>query len=436
VSDLAEALLGPSPYRQYVYSYPHKTAYRPLAPPADLAAAWAAEDRSRLFLYWHIPFCEMRCGYCNLFSHNGAAAETVTAYLDTLERQARVMADLLAPCRVVRMAVGGGTPTVLAPAQLDRLFTLARQAFGVTAVPVSVETSPNTITAERLRVLCDHGVTRLSVGVESFVPEELAGLGRPGRASADAALELVRAAGFPQLNIDLIYGGTAQTAATWQVSLERAMAWRAEEVYLYPLYVRPLTGLHGRRSWDDHRRDAYRQGRDALLAGGYVQRSMRQFRRADAPEPDAPAYACQRDGMAGLGCGARSYAGPLHYSGDYAVRRDDVAAIVADYIGTPEDGFRRAAHGIRLTEADHARRWLLQSLLHADGFHPADYRAACGGEVLDDAPLLARLAEAGLVRLTAENIALTADGLEWSDAIGPALFDPRIQRLMDGFAWR
>ncbi len=141
-------------------------------------------------------------------------------------------------------------------------------------------------------MLAERGATRLSLGVQSFVDSEARAAVRPQRrADVEAALGRVRTAGIPVLNIDLIYGIDGQTASSWRQSLDAALAWRPEELYLYPLYVRPLTGL-GRQGpagpeadarWDEQRLRLYRQGRDHLLGQGYEQVSMRMFRRADAP---------------------------------------------------------------------------------------------------------------------------------------------------------
>ncbi|MFJ1829773.1 coproporphyrinogen III oxidase family protein, partial [Streptomyces sp. NPDC088178] len=78
----------PRPYQSYVYAYPHKTAYRPLAERPALRELWAAERKDALSLYLHIPFCEVRCGFCNLFTRIGAPDELTTRYLDALDRQA------------------------------------------------------------------------------------------------------------------------------------------------------------------------------------------------------------------------------------------------------------------------------------------------------------------------------------------------------------
>ena len=117
-------LLQRDPYQAYTYSYPHKTSYRPLDPPVALRSAWAGEDRSALFLYLHVPFCEQRGGFCNLFTQAQPQEVVVDRYLTTLERQAEIVADALAPARFARLAIGGGTPTFLCPAQLERLLAI------------------------------------------------------------------------------------------------------------------------------------------------------------------------------------------------------------------------------------------------------------------------------------------------------------------------
>ena len=112
---LAEAhpILRGSPYQGYVYAYPHKTAYRPLEPPRPLRDAWAAEPQAGLFLYVHVPFCTMRCGFCNLFTTPTPKASLVALYLEALRRQAEAVREALTEGRFARFAVGGGTPTYL-----------------------------------------------------------------------------------------------------------------------------------------------------------------------------------------------------------------------------------------------------------------------------------------------------------------------------------
>ncbi|WP_367325550.1 STM4012 family radical SAM protein [Streptomyces sp. HUAS ZL42] len=438
-----------APYQSYVYAYPHKTAYRKLDDRPLLSTLWAAEPKDALSLYLHIPFCEIRCGFCNLFTRIGAPDDLTTAYLDALERQATAVREALGEKATVRFATtafGGGTPTFLTAAELERLCDIAEHGMGadLQTVPLSVEASPATATADRLAVLAERGTTRLSLGVQSFDDTEARAAVRPQRrADVEAALGRVRDARIPVLNIDLIYGIDGQTEATWLRSLDAALAWRPEELYLYPLYIRPLTGL-GRRAdasdpaWDEQRLRLYRTGRDHLLAHGYQQQSMRMFRRADAPPQGADDYACQTDGMIGLGCGARSYTAELHYSFDYAVGMHEIRSIIDDYVARPAADFAHAEYGRRMNPDESRRRHLLQSLLQAEGLQAADYRTRFGGSTPADdfRTELERFAERGWLESgdpLAAVLRLTPEGLAHSDAIGPELFSPAVRAAMAAY---
>ncbi|WP_435126846.1 STM4012 family radical SAM protein [Actinacidiphila sp. bgisy144] len=444
--DALDALDG-GPYQSYVYAYPHKTAYRPLPDRPALRDLWTGEPQHSLSLYLHIPFCEVRCGFCNLFTRVGAPDGLTGAYLDALERQAgAVRAALEDGARFATAAFGGGTPTFLTAAELTRLCDIAEQHMGadLRAVPLSVEASPATATADRLRVLAERGTTRLSLGVQSFVGTEARAAVRPQRrADVEAALGRVRDAAIPVLNIDLIYGIDGQTDRSWRESLDAALAWRPEELYLYPLYVRPLTGLHRRGTqdaqdpdpaWDEQRLRLYRAGRDHLLAHGYTQQSMRMFRRADAPPQGADDYACQTDGMIGLGCGARSYTSGLHYSFDYAVGMHQIRGIIDDFAARPAADFARAETGRRIDTGEARRRHLLQSLLQAAGLEHAGYRARFGAAPADHfGAVLDRLADRGWLTDDGTTLRLTPEGLAHSDAIGPALFSPAVRAAMAAY---
>lgn len=438
------------PYQSYVYAYPHKTAYRPLTGhpvgrPA-LRELWAGEPKDALSLYLHIPFCAVRCGFCNLFTRIGAPDELTTRYLDALDRQATAVRDALGddePVRFAATAFGGGTPTFLTAAELERLCDIAEKRMGadLRSVPLSVETSPSTATTDRLAVLADRGTTRISIGVQSFVDAEARAAVRPQRrADVEAALGRIRDARIPVLNIDLIYGIDGQTEISWRSSLDAALAWLPEELYLYPLYVRPLTGL-GRlgaeadAAWDEERLRLYRAGRDHLLAHGYEQVSMRMFRRTDAPQQGPADYACQTDGMIGLGCGARSYTSRLHYSFDYAVEMREVRAIIDSY--TAAEDFSRAEVG-RYVDGDEARRrHLLQSLLQAEGMQLAEYRERFDAAPGDDFPReLDRFEARGWLDGSAGAsgvLRLSPEGLAHSDALGPELFSPAVRAAMAAY---
>jgi oxygen-independent coproporphyrinogen-3 oxidase len=420
------------PYQGYVYAYPHKTAYRPFAP-RQLRDVWADEPQDSLFLYVHVPFCTMRCGFCNLFTTPNPNHSLVELYLDALRMQAEVVRAELPGATFSRFVIGGGTPTYLDHDGLYEIFVTARDVLGVDLqnVPVGIETSPDTLDRAHLG-LFRAWVDRVSIGVQSFVEEEAANSGRPqSRRDVDTALSLLADANLPMLNIDLIYGLPGQTVGTFVYSLEEALKYRPQELYLYPLYVRPLTGLgRSHKEWDDVRLACYREGRDVLLGSGYEQVSMRMFRKTGLPRANGPEHCCQEDGMVGLGCGARSYTRGLHYSLDYAVSPKGVKGILADYVSRGRPEFAVAEHGFALNAEEQRRRFVLQSILNSEGLDEGRYETRFGTRPFDDLTGLGELAELGLLAFDAGRWVPTALGLEWSDAIGPWLFSRSVQRLM------
>lgn len=428
-------LLTQSPYQAYVYSYPHKTAYRPF-PARSLSEIWSGEKRDALFLYIHIPFCEMRCGFCNLFTTVNYNEDFVQRYVQTLQRQAQRVKIALGDAQFARFALGGGTPTQLPIASLEAVLNTAENTMGATlqTIPMSVEVSPETATLEKLQLLRDRGTDRISIGVQSFVDSEvLATQRRQNTVEVEAALHRIRETGFPTLNIDLIYGLPGQTVATWLHSVRAALHFQPEEIYLYPLYVRPLTGLGlSDREWDDIRLACYRAGRELLLAEGYTQVSMRMFRTGASAA--VPVYCCQSDGMVGLGCGARSYTRSLHYSNEYAVNAKEVRHILEHYMTRDDPEFEAATYGFALNREEQQRRFILLSLLSDKGLHLTHYRDRFQGDALSDFPKLQQLLDENLAFLQGNILLLTESGLERSDAIGPWLFSEPVHSRMHQYS--
>ena len=429
-----------SPFFGYTYSYPHKTAHRRLSPGVPLSEAWRDERRDGLFLYLHVPFCEHRCGFCNLFTLAKPDESLPAKYLDQLHRQATAVAESLGDAQFARIAVGGGTPTILGSRQLDRLFDVAEQAMGARprVVPISCEASPAPVTPDKLALLRDRGVDRLSLGVQTFDDVESWRLRRPQQSGQAAeAIEMALAAGFPIVNVDLVYGAPGQSLESWARTVRTAMAYQPQEFYLYPLYVRPLTALGDRGiAPADNRLEAYRLGRSLLLDSGYRQVSLRMFQSPAATEPASPTYRCQVDGMVGLGCGARSYTGRLHYSSEYAVGRANVRTVLGRYLQRTDRSFLQAEHGIRLDGEDRRRRFAILGLLPTEGLSLEDYHRHFQTDALQDLPQLQRLIDGGLAERVGRRLRLTDLGIERSDAVGPWLYSRRVRKLMGAYQWR
>ncbi|MDR2471110.1 MAG: STM4012 family radical SAM protein [Treponema sp.] len=420
---------GAEAYQAYMYSYPHKTAYRPLEG-IDLAGPLERSFRDvPPDLYIHIPFCGRKCGFCNLFSAAGADDESLSRYTAALCAQFERMG--LAGKRFRNITVGGGTPLLLNPADLARLLPLAEGRRWV-------ETSPAGASEEKLAILRNFRTERVSLGVQSLNGDELVRLGRSGDTAAlHGALRRIRAAGFPRLNVDLIYGIPGQSVSSLEATLRGVLRYEPEEIFLYPLYIRRGTALYGQKP-NGEIRGLYFYGRDLLAAAGYAQRSMRQF----AKNPPEDSAGCGLDDMIGLGCGARTYLGNLHFSRPYAADREEALRIIGAYT---EDGGNPAPpggslHGFILNEDEQRRRFIIKNLFHYRGLSINDYRNYFATDPREDFSLFAELREQGFVEEHPESAApdvflrLTETGLSLSDMIGPRFISPAVRARMN--AWR
>ena len=433
-----QQLLQQSPYQAYVYSYPHKTAYRPINPPVNLAELWSKQNRNALFLYIHIPFCEMRCGFCNLFTTVQHNQDFTDRYIRAVQRQAKRVKAAIGDASFARFAIGGGTPTQLPVQGLEAILDIAEDTMGANLqqIPISIEMSPETVDKEKMELLRSRHITRASIGVQSFIDTEVLAIQRRQKASVvKAALTLMRSANFPTINIDLIYGLPGQTVETWLHSIRSALQFQPEEIYLYPLYVRPLTGMGiSDKEWDDIRLECYREGRNLLLSEGYAQISMRMFRADRAPDAETgPIYCCQADGMVGLGCGARSYTDTLHYSNDYAVGAKEVREILQAFIHRKDEDFDYANYGFELDLEERKRRYILLSLLSDEGLNVVKYHQQFGTDAKADFPELSELILLDLATWDRETLHLTASGVERSDTIGAWLFSDKVRYLMESY---
>ncbi|QNK55741.1 STM4012 family radical SAM protein [Paenibacillus sp. PAMC21692] len=430
-----------NPYRSYLYSYPHKMAYRELSPALSLEELWRNEPAESYFLYMHIPFCGARCGFCNLFTLPDKRDDVHIRYVDALERQARQWSSIITGKPYARFAIGGGTPTLLSAELLSRLFHIAYDVMGVdkNSVSISVEASPETITPEKLDVLKAAGVDRVSMGIQSFVDAEASAIYRPQPPKVvHQALAMLTSYDFPILNLDLIYGLPGQTVESWLYSLEEALQYDPEEIFLYPLYTRDHTIVKPERieREPDLRLACYTAARDVLSKRGYAQSSMRRFAKTSAASTVGGGkklldYSCQEEGMVGLGCGARSYTRGVHYASRYGVSRKATESIIADYVAV--ERYDTADYGIVLSKEEQQRRFVLKAILHSEGLRPADYGARFGTDLWSDLPELSLLPRSRLASLEDGLLRLTQEGFSYSDSIGDWLISGEIRERMERF---
>jgi oxygen-independent coproporphyrinogen III oxidase len=199
-----------------------------------------------LGLYLHIPFCRQRCDFCAFYLeiHRENRAE---AFVRSLMHEIALSAQqhVAANRPVQSVYFGGGTPTALAPIQLTTILSEVRTHFSLASdCEITVEAHPSTVSEENLEQLCQAGVTRMSFGGESMDNDELARIGRPGSVSETVtAVAHARAAGFTNINLDMMYGLPGQRLESWQRTLAHCLALAPTHLSCYALTVEGDTRL-------------------------------------------------------------------------------------------------------------------------------------------------------------------------------------------------
>jgi oxygen-independent coproporphyrinogen III oxidase len=194
-------------------------------------------------IYIHIPFCERKCFYCDFYSITGG--DRIDSFLSALRNEIELSADRLAHERIETIFFGGGTPSLLSPAQIESIITHIGKIANVTEdVETTIEVNPGTIDKEKIRGFLNAGINRLSIGVQSFDDDELKFLQRIHTATdATGAVLDARECGISNLSIDLIYALPQQTQAQWCRTLEKAILLHPEHISAYSLIVEDGTPL-------------------------------------------------------------------------------------------------------------------------------------------------------------------------------------------------
>jgi len=196
-------------------------------------------------LYIHIPFCASKCYYCD-FNSYVSTSDVMDRYLDGLERELAAVAAAYERAPLETVFFGGGTPTMFDARQSERMMQMLHRHFSLAAgAEVSVEANPGTVDPEKLRVLKEYGVNRLSFGVQSFDNDLLVKLGRlHDREQVYRSWEVARAAGFTSINLDLMFGLPGQTVETLQQTLRALLDLGPEHVSAYSLKVEEGTPFY------------------------------------------------------------------------------------------------------------------------------------------------------------------------------------------------
>jgi putative oxygen-independent coproporphyrinogen III oxidase len=336
----------------------------------EAAPAALLVDQRLFGAYLHVPFCLTRCHYCDFVTYTGMEGLR-RPYAAALLEEAALAAAALGPepPEVTSVFVGGGTPTLLPPGDLARLLGRLRELLPFApGAEVTVEANPDTVEAAMAEGLAGAGVTRVSMGAQSFDDRVLASLGRVHDAArVAAAAATLRAAGVPALNLDLIYGGPGEDAGSWSATLEAALALEPEHLSAYALTIEPATKFGrlvaaGRMAepGEDDLADRYETACAALAAAGYHHYEVSNWATPGHASRHNLTY-WRRGRYLGLGAGAHEFDGTTRrWNGNE----------VPEYLKRVRQGRRPTAGEERLDPTQARFEALALRLRTADGLGP------------------------------------------------------------------
>ncbi len=407
-------------YKQYLYSYPHKSEYEKLN--VDIKKQISSLEGTNNNLYIHIPFCRARCGYCNLFADISTDTNYYNQYLEAVERHAKQISALLsAGVSFNTLVIGGGTPLILNDKQLQFLFNIVDKYFKMdNPSTLVIESSPQTFTVEKIQILNNSifNNIRISVGIQSMNEEELKTIGRYYKFE-QCGLEYYKNSDikFDCLNLDIIYGIPNQSITTIKDTINKLLEYKPNEFFAYPLYIKDNCNLYGRYKVDEETMyEHYRYIVQRLKDEGYTQTSMRRFTK-DRIET----LTCGFETSIAIGCGGRSYIGNVHWCEQYATDRNEIKSIIKNYIH--KEDFFTNVYGKVLSEVEMKRRFVIKNLLHVKGISVKDYSNYFNSYILDDFAGLKRMIKEGYVKSIENKLVITELGLSFSDAIGDYIIE-------------
>lgn len=378
-----------------------------------LSAEQAKEEP--LGLYVHVPFCATTCDFC-AFYQEVPSAGSVAEYLDGIVREGGLASW---PRRLSTVYWGGGTPGLLAARELAKLAESVKGRSGGSPEEWTVELAPASVTEDRLAVLREAGVTRISLGVQSFQPALLEALGRAHTPSqVRRAYDRIRSAGFANVNLDLMFALPGQSEAEWEGDLAEALALGPEHLSTYCLTFEEDTALwvklaQGRVRLDPAREERlYRSTWSRLAEAGFEQYEISNFAR--------PGRACRHNlntwlmhEWIGLGPSAASQQGGWRGANPPDLRL---------WLSRLGQGERMTQDRIRLTPALRAEDALIFGLRMNQGVDLAAWSEACPDAGWEAAgAIILRLEEEGLAHRAGGRLRLSERGRLLADAIGGEL---------------
>jgi oxygen-independent coproporphyrinogen-3 oxidase len=361
-------------------------------------------------VYLHIPFCKTRCHYCDFATDVYRSNEIVDSYVNALTKEIELF-----PTKefVDTIYFGGGTPSLLKPAQLEKILKAVSEKFDISpGAEVTMEMNPATMTAATVSEFRSLGVNRASFGAQTFDDTELKRIGRAHNAQdVRETIDLLRNAGFENVSFDLIAGLPRQTIEDWERNLDEAVKLAPEHLSLYLLEIHEGTPLAdqvrtGRQPKPDEdlAGEMYSLMVERVTAAGYRQYEISNFSKPGFESRHNTKYwLCEP--VYGFGVSAHSFDGKQRYSNE----RDTVR-----YVGLIESS---GTAGVIREDIEPASEYVFLGLRLNDGVDLEEYRKRFEIDLLQKFPDVQLVIEAELVEINNGRLRLTTKGFVMSNEV-------------------
>jgi putative oxygen-independent coproporphyrinogen III oxidase len=380
---------------------------------SSAAPATTAVSPPPLSLYVHFPWCVRKCPYCDFNSHEFGRDLPEEAYVSALIRDLDYMRPAAGRREIGSIFMGGGTPSLFSAAAMGRLLAAVHERLNLANdIEITLEANPGTLEAGRFAGYRAVGVNRLSIGVQSFDNERLAGLGRIHNADeARAAVRAAAAAGFDNINIDLMYGLPGQEPSGVLRDIEEALSLAPSHLSWYQLTIEPNTVFYSRMPSlpeEDAVLAMQEQGQQLLWQGGFQRYEVSAWSLPGREAGHNTNYWEFGDYL-GLGAGAHS---KLTDTDVFRVERSARHKIPSRYLETA--GSTEAVTGRRvLCEGDLILEFMMNALRLQRGFHARLFEARTGLTLDRVRDKLGRAVQLGLLSMEGEVIRPTVRGTQF-----------------------
>lgn len=374
------------------------------------------KEAKNLLLYIHVPFCVRKCHYCSFHSQIFNQV-TFAWYMKTLLTEIELWGRRLKNPKIGTVYLGGGTPSLIPPFQLELIMDALRKHFTfVRGMEITIEVNPDSANDESyFKNLISMGINRLSIGFQSLDDRNLMVLGRPHSArQAAETYYMARKAGFGNISIDLMWGLPRQKMKDWNNELKAVVKLKPEHISSYGLSIEPDTVFGKNRKEiepelppDSEQARMFIYGAEFLESMGYIQYEISNFARMGFVSRHNSGYWDRLDYL-GLGPSAVSTIGNRRFTNPLFMDEYD-AAVRGEYLG---EDFEELTDEIKVQEL------VMLSLRTSRGLKLSDYKVMTGRDLLKEKnSVITALHQNGLIRMSAGFLRLTKNGMLVSNSI-------------------